>query len=280
MRILSRDTQRRTSAAVTPLFDMGLRALRRDRAARIGPELFLLERAFADCLERLELMHRRFERGLLIGCPDPEWRARLGEFVHTLEIRDPGPLFAQATGGETIVEDAWTPAQGAYDLVLAIGTLDTANDLPRALTTVRMSIAPHGLFLGAISGGDTLPRLRNALRAADALSGRATPHVHPRIEASAIAPLLSRCGFVNSVVDVDRVAVSYKTFGRLVDDLRRMGATNVLLQRSRQPLSRSAAAAAERNFAEAGQDGCTSEVFEILHFACWTPPRADRVEER
>ena len=36
------------------LFDMELRALRRDRAARTGPELFLLERAFADCLERLD----------------------------------------------------------------------------------------------------------------------------------------------------------------------------------------------------------------------------------
>ena len=41
------------------LFDMRMRAMRRDRAARIGPELFLYERAFADCLERIELMQRR-----------------------------------------------------------------------------------------------------------------------------------------------------------------------------------------------------------------------------
>jgi hypothetical protein len=35
------------------LFDIELRASRRDRAARGGTELFLFERAFADCLERL-----------------------------------------------------------------------------------------------------------------------------------------------------------------------------------------------------------------------------------
>jgi hypothetical protein len=35
------------------LFDMRLRSMRRDRAARTGPELFLHERAFADVLERL-----------------------------------------------------------------------------------------------------------------------------------------------------------------------------------------------------------------------------------
>ena len=53
------------------LFDMKLRALRRDRAARIGPELFLFDRIFDDCLERLALVNRRFERALLIGCPNP-----------------------------------------------------------------------------------------------------------------------------------------------------------------------------------------------------------------
>ena len=250
---------------------MELRALRRDRAARIGPELFLVERAFADCLERLALMQRGFERALLIGCPDPLWAERLSEFCKSVTVRDPGPLFAKEAGGETIIEDVWVPAMASYDLVLAIGTLDTVNDLPRALMTVRLAMAPGALFLGAMSGGETLPRLRSAMRAADAIMGAASPHVHPRIEASALPPLLSRCGFANPVVDVDRVQVSYRSLGRLIDDLRRMAATNLLSERSRQPLSRRAAAAAAESFAEASEDGRTAETFEILHFACWAP---------
>lgn len=269
---LSRGKAHRTSAAVPHLFDMELRALRRDRAARIGPELFLFERAFADCLDRLALVQRRFERGLLIGCPDSDWPTRLREFVDDVDVGDPSRLFANAAGGEAIVEDGWTCSPGSYDLVLAIGTLDTVNDLPRALTSVCRSLHAESLFLGAVSGGDTLPQLRAAMRAADLVTGIASPHIHPRIEASALAPLLSHAGFVMPVVDVDRVQVSYSSLDRLIADLRRMGATNVLGARSRENLSKPGLTAAREHFAEAGDGSRTTETFEILHFAAWTPP--------
>ena len=53
------------------LFDRRLRSLRRDRAALIGPELFLYNRAFEDCLDRLRDIPRKYERALLLGCPAP-----------------------------------------------------------------------------------------------------------------------------------------------------------------------------------------------------------------
>jgi SAM-dependent methyltransferase len=250
---------------------MKLRALRRDRAARRGPELFLLERAFDDCLDRLSLVRRRFERGLLIGCPDPQWPERLREFADEIDVVDPSPLLASAAGGEQIVEDDWQPANDLYDLVLAVGTLDTINDLSRALLAIRWTLQPQGLFVGALSGGDTLPQLRAAMRAADVASGAAAPHVHPRIEASALAQLLAQVGFAEPVVDVDRAAVSYRSFARLIDDLRRMGATNILTQRPRRPLTKRALAAASENFAASAEEERTMEIFEILHFACWSP---------
>lgn len=254
------------------LFDMELRALRRDRAARQGPELFLFERAFGDCLERIGLVQRRFGKGLLIGCPDAAWPERLGQLVDRLDVLDPGLLFAQAAGGSQVVEDQWSSSQSAYDLVAAIGTLDTVNDLPSALRSVRQSMRPDAMLIGAISGGDTLPQLRASMRAADQVTGEATAHVHPRIEASALAPLLSAAGFIDIVVDVDRVPVAYASLGRLVRDLRAMGATNVLEARSHKALSRTAFEAAQRSFAAAGDGRRTVESFEILHFAGWTAP--------
>lgn len=268
---LSRAPRRRTSALVPGLFDMDLRALRRDRAARLGPEMFLLQRAFDDCLDRLALMRRRFESALLIGCPSREWPERLHEFAKMIDVRDPGPLFAQAASGDVVVEDAWEPARHAYDVAVAVGTLDTVNDLPRALFTVRWALGEDALFLGAMSGGETIPRLRAAMRAADLASGIAAPHVHPRIEASALAPLLSSAGFAEPVVDIDRVRVSYRSLHHLVGDLRRMGATNVLSERPRVPLLKRDYAAAAEEFSRAGDGERTTETFEILHFACWAP---------
>jgi NADH dehydrogenase [ubiquinone] 1 alpha subcomplex assembly factor 5 len=264
---LSPGIAQRTSGRVTALFDIDLRSRRRDRASRIGPELFLAERVFADCLDRLTLVPRGFANALLIGCPDPEWPARLP--ADRVDVRDPGPLFAECAGGELIIEDDWSPNVSAYDLVLAIGTLDTVNDLPRALRLLFEAMTSDALLIGAVSGGNTLPRLRGAMRAADAASDTAVPHVHPRIEASALAPLLSGAGFTMPVVDVDRVEVRYRGLRRLVNDLRAMGATNVLTERPRRFLSAAAYRAARQAFADKAADGRTTEVFEILHFAAW-----------
>jgi SAM-dependent methyltransferase len=252
------------------IFDMQLRALRRDRASRNGPRLFLLERAFRDCLDRVALVQRGFRSALLVGCPDPGWRAILGEMVGRVEILEPGPMFARAVGARCANEDQLEPDPNRFDLVLALGTLDTVNDLPRALQSIRASMKADALFLGVLPGGDTLPQLRRAMHFADQAGGLASPRVHPRIEAASLAPLLTACGFINPVVDIDRVRVSYESLGRLVGDLRGMAATNILHARSPMPLSRAARAAATDAFRSAGNSSRTLETFELLHFAAWT----------
>lgn len=244
--------------------------MRRDRAARTGAELFLFERAFDDCVERIGLLQRRFEQALLIGCPDPGWAKRVG--AQNIHVFDPGPLFAAASEGRTIVEDRWEPQPAAYDLILAIGTLDTVNELPLALRLLRVAMRPDALLIGAMSGGDTLPQLRAAMRSADSVAGAAAPHVHPRVEAAALAPLLEQAGFVRPVVDVDRVRVSYLSLAALVGDLRAMAATNILAARPHTSVTKSALAAAARHFEQSGNGERTTEVFEILHFAAWTAP--------
>lgn len=250
---------------------MKARALRRDRAARNGAELFLHERAFDDCMERLAFVHRSFSSALLIGSPGAQWPERLKRHADTVEVIEPGALWAEASGAAAVIEDEWTPPGAAFDLAVAVGTLDTVNQLPRVLRAIRHALRPDSLLVGAMAGGDSLPRLRQAMHAADLVAGGAVPHVHPRIEASALGPLLGAAGFVMPVVDVDRVRVSYSAFDRLIGDLRGMAATNVLSQRSRRPLSRAALQAARTAFES--QDTPDPELFEILHFAAWTPAR-------
>ena len=79
------------------------------------------------------------------------------------------------------------------------------------------------------------------------------------------------------MVDVDRVQVTYSSLEKLVSDLRGMAATNILNARSRRPLSRNVRDLAAAAFESAGEGGRTTETFEIIHFAAWTPPeRPDR----
>jgi hypothetical protein len=79
-----------------------------------------------------------------------------------------------------------------------------------------------------------------------------------------------RAGFALPVADIETFDVRYASFGRLLDDLRGMAASNILIGRSamtRGTLARTAAAFA----AAAGPDGRTTERFSIVFLTGWAP---------
>jgi SAM-dependent methyltransferase len=231
----------------------------------MGIETFLYDRAFDDCLDRLADIQGEFQTVLLAGCPNEAWPQRLG--AKEIKVIDPGPLMAERAGGQCADLETLRFEANSFDLCLSIGLLETANNLPLAAAALHMVLKPGGLLLGAIAGGDSLPRLRKAMLAADAASGQASPHVHPRIEAAGLAHLLTSAGFAMPVVDVDRVELAYGSLDSLVRDLRAMGATNVLRARSRYFPDRAGLESARAAFL--GGEERVTEQMEILHFAAW-----------
>ena len=251
------------------LFDRHLRALRRDRAARIGAEPFLLDRAFDECLDRLRDIPRTFDHALLLGCPSTDWPSRLSAIASKVEVMDPGSLFAAQAGGAQVEEDRHDFGSGNFDLCVAIGTLDTVNDLPLALGLIGRALKPDAPFIGALAGGNSLPALRTALIQAGRYEGRIAARTHPRIEAASLAQLLGAAGFSMPVVDVDRVRLTYSDLDALVRDLRSMAATSVLAGRP-PPMSKQEFKLTRSAFAARGERARTEETIEILHFLAWT----------
>lgn len=241
-----------------PLFDQRALALRRARAASLGPELFLHDRILEDIHERLAIVRRSFRSLLIIGWPPAALANRLNDVAAEITAIGDESALAQLSVRE-------------FDLCIVVGSIDTFNDPPLALAILRNALAPGGLLIGAIPGGDSLPALRAAMRAADAVTGQAVPHVHPRIDAPGLTGLLAHAGFEDAVVDIDRVAVRYRSFAALIRDLRGMAATNVLVERSRRPLGRAALAVAARQFEQGNAK--TVETIEFLHFSAWAPTR-------
>jgi len=204
----------------------------------------------------LSLVRRRFESILLFGVVRPGWVDRL---------RAAGCAMVTA-----IEPGSGTPLPEAPDLCLSVGAFDTVDELPAMLAALHHLLAPGGLLMGAFAGGDSLPALRQAMQAADRATGDgAAAHVHPRIDAASFAGLLANAGFVDPVVDVDRVELRYATLDALVRDLRAMAATNRLIGRARRPLLRASRDAGRAAFAALGVDGRVSERIDILHFAGW-----------
>jgi SAM-dependent methyltransferase len=251
-------------------FDRRLRRLRRDRAARRFAQADYLHRLAADeIVERLAFVKRDFRLALDLGCAGGYLTRRLRELGLEVVPCDSGLLFAAAAEGVQADEDRLPFADGAFDLIVSTGALDSVNDLPGALLLARRALRPDGLFLAAFAGAGSLPRLKRAMLAADSVEGGAAPRVHPQIDVRAAGDLLTRAGFALPVVDVQPVEVRFSALMDLVRDLRAMGATNLLAGRSRRPIGRLGLAAAVADF-EDGSDK-TTERFEILHLLGWAP---------
>jgi hypothetical protein len=245
------------SAAAPVLFDRALLRARQRRAVQQGPVTFLLDRVAEDMAERLGAVLRTFADGADVGTPGDQLRHVLAGRVGAL-----GHVDLPDTEGEGL---ALVPQ--SLDLVVSALALHFVNDLPGVL-------APDGLLLAAMTGGDTLTELRQAFAAAEAeCEGGMSPRVAPFADLRDIGALLQRAGFALPVTDVDRIVVRYDSALALMQDLRRMGATNALVQRRRTPTRRATLLRMAQIYGErfADPDGRIRATFEVIWLSGWAP---------
>ncbi|MEJ0044402.1 MAG: methyltransferase domain-containing protein [Rhizomicrobium sp.] len=226
------------------IFDRKAIRLHGARAARIGGDRFLHDEAAHHLVERLSAIPKR------------EWMWRVA-------------IEAAMDDDERLRLD-----RAPYDLVTSILALHAVNDLPGVLLQARRALKPDGLFLAALFGGETLTELRQSLAAAEIeIAGGVSPRVAPFADVRDLGGLLQRAGFALPVADVDRTVVRYRDFMQLVRDLRAMGETNALVERSRKPMRRDMLAAAVAHYARhfADPDGRLRATFDIVYLTGWAP---------
>ena len=259
------------------VFDRALLRTRQRRAHAQGAATFLLERVAGDLAERLGAVLRDFPVAVDLETPADDLRRalspnrRIGTMIAAHPLQEQLPR-----GGMAVVADAeLLPFRDAsLDLVVSALALHFANDLPGALAQIRRALRPDGLFLAALLGGETLSELRQAFTIAEAeLTAGASPRVAPFADVRALGMLLQRAGFALPVADVDRITVRYATPFALLDDVRRMGGANVLVDRSRSPLRRAVLLRMAEVYAQrfADADGRVRATFEIVWLSGWAP---------
>jgi SAM-dependent methyltransferase len=252
-----------TSAPV--LFDRML-LMQRQRRAASHPEAFLLERVLDEMEERLGAVKRDFSDIADIWTPSEALQVRMYR-QRKVWIRRSGVL-------SEWIEEALRFAPQSLDLALSLLAFQFANDLPGVLAQIRRALRPDGLLLAAMIGGDTLTELRQSFAAAEAeCEGGVSPRVAPFADLRDVGGLLQRAGFALPVTDVDRVVVRYSNAFGLMQDLRRMGATNVLVERRRIPTRRTTILRMAEIYGErfADADGRIRATFDIIWLSGWAP---------
>ena len=259
------------------VFDHALVRRRLERALAHSDSHFLLDRLCDDLVQRLLPVKRTFATILDLGTPTAQAVAALRGAAPAATLVRAAP-FLQAGGHEslTLVADpeALTFGPERFDLAVSLLSLQSVNDLPGTLVQIRRSLKPDGLFLAALMGGQSLQELRAVLAEAEAeITGGASPRVAPFTDLRDLGHLLQRTGFALPVTDFDRVTVRYSSMFGLLADLRAMGLTNALAERSRRPTSRRLFLRAAELYAQrfADSDGRLRATFDLVWLSGWAP---------
>lgn len=246
------------------LFDRALLARRQHRAASLGPANFLLDRVGNDMVERLAAVIRDFRVVADIWTPGEGLQAWLRERVGS--VRRIAPTDS--------AQELLPCAPESLDLAVSALALQFVNDLPGVLAQIRRALRPDGLLLAAMIGGDTLTELRQSFAAAEAeCEGGISPRVAPFADLRDLGGLLQRAGLALPVTDVDRIVVRYDSAIALMQDLRRMGATNIMIERRRAPTRRTTLLRMAQIYGErfADPDGRIRATFDVIWLSAWAP---------
>jgi SAM-dependent methyltransferase len=259
------------------LFDRNVIRRNRRRALGLGAVTFLLDRVVEDLTDRLSLVTRRFDLAADVGTPtDALSRALLQtkQISRIVCLRDGSEGLDLSVPGATADLEMLPLKDETFDLLVSALALQFVNDLPGTLVQVRRALKPDGLFLAALLGGATLTELRAAFAAAEAeIDQGISPRVAPFADVRSAGMLLQRAGFALPVTDAEALTVRYETPFALMQDLRRMGGANPLLERRRAPLRRSTLMRMAEIYRDrfADPDGRLRATFEIIWLSGWKP---------
>ena len=228
----------------------------RRRADRAGTVFFLQEAAADEAQERLAMVNRGFTQPAIVTPWPALWQHRL-----------PGARIVP----DTEVLDL---CEGDHDLIVHALSLHWADDPIGQLVQCRRALAPDGLLLVTLFGGQTLHELRTALAEAESqITGGLSPRVLPMGEVRDLGALLQRAGLALPVADTLPLRCSYRDVLHLMHDLRGMGETNAMQARNRVPLRRDILARLSQVYHQtyADPDGRLPATFEVITLTGWAP---------
>lgn len=143
-----------------------------------------------------------------------------------------------------------------------------------ALAEIRRALRPGGFLTFSTLGPDTLRELRSAWSAADD-----APHVNTFLDMHDIGDALTRAGFTEPVLDVERIELTYPDVAALTRDLKAIGAHNVVSERRRGLTGRGKWRAMAEAYEAFRRDGRLPASYEVVYGAAWCgEPRLERTD--
>jgi malonyl-CoA O-methyltransferase len=251
-----------------------------DRAARgYDAAAFLQKEVGERLLERLDLMANVPSRVLDVGCGTGRPTLALQKRYPDTQVigLDLAPAMLKRAakrqpwlgrGADFVCAEAsqLPLADASFDLVYASLLLQWCEDLDATLLEWRRLLKPHGLLLFSTLGPDTLRELRAAWSAVDGYN-----HVNRFLDMHDVGDALIRAGFVEPVMDVEHITLTYDDATGLMRDLKSIGAHNVTAGRRRGLMGRGRLQAFAAAYEKFRSEGRLPATYEVVYGTAWAP---------
>ncbi|HXZ97400.1 MAG TPA: malonyl-ACP O-methyltransferase BioC [Burkholderiales bacterium] len=145
-------------------------------------------------------------------------------------------------------------------------TLQWLNHPQHVFAEMYRVLQPDGLLMFSTFGPDTLKELRQAYAGTDRYS-----HVHRFTDMHDLGDMLVAAGFVNPVMDMEQISMTYSDVTSLMRDLKNIGAHNVTRGRRRGLTAKSQLQAISHNYERFRSDGRLPATFEVVYGHAWKP---------
>jgi malonyl-CoA O-methyltransferase len=160
---------------------------------------------------------------------------------------------------------------GSVDLIFSNLMLQWCADPDAVFAESRRVLRAQGLLMFTTLGPDTLCELREAWRTADPHT-----HVHRFIDMHDLGDALVRAGFVEPVMDTERLTVTYPDVDALMRELKASGSHNLAHGRARGLSGRSKIQRLRERFAELQGQRPLSLTVEAVYGHAWVQQQRTR----
>lgn len=261
------------------IFDRELLKQNRDRASANFSEYdFLFKEVAGRIVEKTEDLKGDLTNILEIGARD----GFLGKEIKRLKNgkfliqTDSSPLFVQNYSLENAIvlddEDLHFSAS-SFDIIVSNLNLHFINDVVGHLLEIKKFLKPNGVFIASFFGGETLKKLREVLLEVEQEKHNGiSPRIAPFAHVKDAGMLMQKAGFRDSVAESEIINVAYSSFFKLLKDIKNMGESNVMYERSKKFVSKSFFAEAEKLYLKNEKlknDGEMEVNFEIITVIGW-----------
>lgn len=228
----------------------------------------IITQTIADC-------KKNFDYILEIGAKDGSLGKKIASLGNSKQIirADYSPKMVVKFGLDLVMDDEnLCFSEQSFDLIVSNLNLHFINNLPQNLIAIRKLLKAGGLFIATFFGEENLKELKVAcLQIEQKFYGGISPRIAPNIDVKTAGMLLQKSGFIDSVAEKHKFEVEYSHPRNLLEDLRNMGESNILNDKSQKFITKSFLFELTNLYQKLyfNQQNQAIATFEIIIFSGW-----------